>query len=138
MKPLEAVKEYQCPGCVGGPPLECYTEGFGLGCDKHCAGTAISGLGRIFLGMPKGFNRLGPCDDLKIDIFETFTNAMQRFGNYDLFNMPIWKYLDNHGNTFVRGISPRINNPFLHIILGNALDKIECLEITNADLAEMD
>ena len=57
---------------------------------------------------------------------------------YDMFNIPVWKYLDEHGNTLVRGIMPRRNEPFLHIYIGNCIDKINCLEITKQNIDEMD
>ena len=40
--------------------------------------------------------------------------------------------------TLVRGFIPRRNEPFLHIFLENCLDKIDCLEITNEDIEDMD
>jgi hypothetical protein len=33
---------------------------------------------------------------------------------------------------------PRKNEPFLHIYLENCLDKIDCLEITEEDINQMD
>lgn len=33
----EAVKEYQCCGCVSGE--ECYQKGLGIECNKHVPGT---------------------------------------------------------------------------------------------------
>jgi hypothetical protein len=100
--------------------------------------------------MPKGFNRLGPVDakDFRLWIYESWEAATEHRGKapgdltvtgpFDLFNVPVWKYLDEHGNTLVRGMCPRTNRPFLHIILGDHLDKIDCLEITDEDLKGMD
>jgi hypothetical protein len=97
--------------------------------------------GLIFLGMPKGFNRLGSMQGqkeyLKISIFENWEHCKKEF-EYDKFNIPCWKYRNSKGYIFVRGLSPRINLPFLHIILEDCLDKIDCLEITEKDLADMD
>jgi hypothetical protein len=135
----EAVKEYQCPGCVGGEG--CYKNddwntwingGKAVSCVNHAAGTILTSIGKILLGLPIGFNRLGPADKMPIQIFEEF------HGGYGKYNIPVWKYLDSKGNTIIRGISPRINYPFLHIIIGNHLNKIDCLEITDDDIAEMD
>ena len=83
--------------------------------------------------MPKGFNRLGHQENLKLIVFDCFDE-----NNYNMFNIPVWKYLDEHGNTLVRGIMPRRNEPFLHIYIGNCIDKINCLEITKDDIDKMD
>lgn len=49
-----------------------------------------------------------------------------------------WKHLSKDGHTFVRGLMPRLNEPFLHIFLENCIDKIDCLEITQEDIDNMD
>lgn len=130
-----AIKEYQCSGCMCGHNLECFEENNqqGVGCGKHYAGTIIGGIGKIFLGIPKGFNRLGHQENLKPIIFDCFDENY-----YNMFNVPVWKHLDEHGNTLVRGIMPRRNEPFIHIYVGNYLDKINCLEITKDDIDKMD
>ena len=54
-----AVEKYQCSGCMGGDDTSCFktaTTG-GIGCGEHYAGTIISSIGKIFLGMPKGYKR---------------------------------------------------------------------------------
>lgn len=130
------IENYQCPGCIIGHDTECFVpendSGRGIGCSKHCAGTGIVGHGKLFLGMPKGFNRVGLYEDQRPRIFEKYHN------NYDMFNIPVWKYLDDHGNTLVRGIMPRRNEPFLDIYLENCIEEINCLEITSEDISKMD
>lgn len=128
----DCVKEYQCTGCTNGSFPECFNDS-GEGCRSHSAGTYMMGVGKLFLGMPKGFNRSGVAETESIEIFKSFPKHW-----YDMFNVPVWKYLDEHENTIVRGISPRINSPFIHVISGNHIDKIDCLEITNEDLEDMD
>jgi len=129
------VEEYQCLGCVVGSDTSCYEKGGGVECAKHVAGTrVVPYVGLIFLGMPTGFNRLGGYQEMGIRIFQEFGDGW----GYCKFNRPVWKYLDEHGNTLVRGLSPRINQPFLHIFLGDQRDKIDCVEITAQDIAEMD
>jgi hypothetical protein len=138
MKTDEAIQEYQCSGCVNGPYPECYQRASGsdgVQCGKHCPGTFVSARGKIFLGLPVGFDRLGPYNDMRLLIFQELKNG---WGEYDKFNVPVWKHLDEHGNTLVRGISPRLNMPFLHIFLLNVIDKIECREITAEDIEGMD
>lgn len=131
-----AVETYQCPGCVCGHDISCYqnSKSIGFECSKHVPGTTIfPTIGRIFLGMPKGFNRQGPYGDMVLCMF----NDPKEYG-YDKFNIPCWKYLDEHGNTLVRGLRPRLNESFLHVIIGSHLDEINCLEITDKDREEMD
>lgn len=129
-----AVEFYQCPGCVHGSNTECYEMEFSAACAKHTAGTVVPFIGTIFLGMPIGFNRLGPSTTMKINIFREFKDGWK----YDLLNVPIWKYLDDHGNTIVRGMSPRVNVSWIHIFLTDCLQAINCLEVTRQELAEMD
>lgn len=134
----EAVQNYQCSGCISGYDTTCFikNETGGVGCGKHRAGTMIMGIGKIFLGLPKGFNRLGPQEDLKPNIFESLKSSDWDYDN--IFNRAIWKHLTKDGHTLVRGIMPRRNEPFLHIYLENCLDKIDCLEITEDDINQMD
>jgi len=131
----EFVENYQCPGCVCGSDIECFEASTGIECSKHAPGTTIyPNIGTIFLGMPTGFNRLGSVKDMKINGFKTLSDGWE----YDKFNIPVWKYLDEDGNTIVRGLSPRTNNPFLHIFLENCISKIDCLELTKEDIETMD
>ena len=128
-----AILEYQCSGCIGANVDECYTKGTFEECSGHVAGTYISGVGKIFLGMPKGFNRLGNNENIKIYIFENIENEQ-----YDKFNVPVWKHLNKAGHTIVRGIQPRLNYSFIHIFLEDCLDKIDCINITDDDILNMD
>ena len=107
----------------------------GIGCGKHYAGTTGSGIGNFFLGMPKGFNRLGSDKDLRPIIFNTFESCNSY---YDMWNITVWKYLSKDGHTFVRGIMPRKSEPFIHIFLEDCIDKINCLEISQNDIDNMD
>ena len=134
------IEVYQCPGCVCGHNIKCFKKDeIGIGCGAHVAGTNVFPLvGRLFLGMPKGFNRVGPVDKFKLSIFEDYENMVDETRFYDELNIPVWKCLDEHGNTLIRGLSPRINTPFLHIILGNNIDKIDCFETKTKMLNQID
>lgn len=143
MQTSNVVEIYQCPGCINGYDINCgkfenYHEN--LACKAHAPGT-ISQTGSnfitFFLGMPKGFNRIGPYKNLKIQIFENITHLNETW-NYDKYNVPVWKYLNKKGHIFVRGLSPRINYPFLHIILSGMINEIHCLELFDKDLEQMD
>ena len=131
----KAIETYQCIGCVSGSNTKCYVKGESLACGNHIIGTTAIPIGKIFLGLPTGFNRCGPIgEDMQIHIYEKFADV----GGYDKFNIPVWKYKDKLGNVIVRGLSPRVNFPFLNIFLEDCLSDIECLEITDKDLEEMD
>lgn len=132
----EAVEKYQCPGCIVGGDISCYESNDlgGIGCGKHMAGTIISHIGTILLGMPIGFCRLGSNTKLKPNIYQKFEDCSWYNGKY---NLPVWKYLTKDGHTLVRGLSPRTNSTFIHIFLENCLDKINCLEISEEDIEYM-
>ena len=137
----EMVDTYQCPGCVGGSSTEdgCYIERTSSyeGCSAHVSGTTSLSTGKFFLGMPTGFTRIGQEKNMKLALFSSCENQ-EKMWEYSRYNVPVWKFLDSNGNTLVRGLKPRLNAPFIHIIRGNCLDKIDCLEITDADISEMD
>lgn len=135
-KNKSAIKEYQCSGC-----FRCCNDldGFikssdGIGCGNHSAATIMCG-GPIYLGLPKGFNRLGLFKDMSINIFNDYDSCSWQF---DKFNIPVWKHLNEKGHTIVRGMMPRLNEPIIHIFLEDCMDKIYCLEITKEDISNMD
>ena len=129
---IKLIEEYQCPGCVCGSDIKCYKKGNHIECEAHVAGTTITPGGKIMLGMPTGFNKTG--EAMQFNIFESFSDGW----GYSFLNSPVWKSLDKNGNTLVRGISPRINLPFLHIFKGNCLSKIDCYELSIEDIEGMD
>lgn len=142
-----AVMDYQVPGCVNETPTKdnISQQGIGVEWSDHVPGTTIfPNVGNIFLGMPKLFSRLGIFDGhneekMKINIFEDWDNFNECFDHgYNKFNVPVWKYLNDKSHTFIRGLMPRINRPFLHVILENVIDKIDCYEITEEDMATSD
>ena len=60
------VETFQGPGCSTGFDTtgSCYSPNADAthSCNNHSAGTFVGGIGNINLGLPKGFNRLGPID----------------------------------------------------------------------------
>jgi hypothetical protein len=136
-KVTDAIKQYQCSGCVCGHDTTCFEKNAigGIGCGKHFSGTMILGIGKVFLGLPTGFNRLGVDDKLIPNVYNTFEESEWK---YDMWNIPTWKYLNENGHTIVRGHVPRRNQTFIHIFLENCIDKIQCLEITERDIEFMD
>lgn len=131
----KAVTGYQCCGCVKGPAMTCYIKSdYGDGCGAHCPGTIAGGIGTVMLGIDtKGFNRVGPLKGFLPQIFEKYSELQ-----YDMYNVPIWKHLNEEGHTLVRGLAPRLNQPFLHIYLEDCRDRISCVEITKDQVAAMD
>lgn len=137
MENKKLIEEYQCTGCVKGPFEECFIhdkQGDGFQCDNHSPGT-FANFGLMFLSMPTGFNRIGKFKpDMKMFLFKTLDEC----GWFDKFNIPVWKHLNEHGHTIVRGLRPRINQPFLMVIMEDCMDRIDCLEITKEDIKSMD
>ena len=133
----KAIEEYQCSGCVGGSDISCFERNDigGVGCGKHHAGTIMLGIGNFFLGLPKGFNRLGECTKLKPIIYDTYDSSDWK---YDRWNIPVWKHLSKEGHTFVRGVMPRRNEYFVHVFLEDCISKIDCLEISQDDIDGME
>lgn len=124
-----AVEKYQCPGCVCGSDISCFEAmSYSKGCGRHVAGTLLMPhIGKIFLGMPKGFNRIGK-GEATIRIFEEYED------NYNVWNVAVWKYLSKDNHTFVRTLCPRTNTAFVDVFLKNCIDKIECLDVTNLEM----
>lgn len=139
-KGQKAVENYQCTGCLKGSSTKdgCYKKSGDSSCLSHIPGTMILGLGKILLGYPKGFNRMGPVEKMNTQIFQDEKEFSNTWGEYDKFNVPVWKYKSEEGHVIVRGLSPRTNSPFIHIFLYDRMDKINCLEITKQDLEGMD
>jgi len=135
----KVVEQYQCSGCVFGHNTSCFESNpnGGIGCGKHKAGTSAFFIGNFFLGMPKGFNRVGHNEKQVPRIYESF-NDFPINARFDKYNIPVWKYLSSDGHTFVRGIRPRLNEPFLYVFLEDCRASIDCLEITQADVDYMD
>src|SRR5579859_4241236 len=96
----KAVEEYQCPGCTVGHNTSCFERNeYGSGCGKHSAGTFISFVGRIYLGMPKGFNRLGKGEECPVKIHRTLKDAKAESSNiFGKFTVSVWKYLNEKGH----------------------------------------
>ncbi len=135
-KIIKAIKKYQVPGAVGDFDENNFTSQEGtVGWEGHVAGTYITGIGKIFLGMPKGFCRVGFFDTMELRIFKDY-DAYNNF--YPLpYNVPAWKHFYGE-NTLVRGLSPRVNCPFLCVILGNCLKDLNCIEISKEEIKGMD
>ncbi len=124
----QMVEEFQCPGCVSGNRVNCgnYEScdfGDGAYCQSHVPGTTIYPIGRVFLGMPKGFNRLGPIDrDMMPAAIVLFTERLN-VDFYDDFNVPVWA-MEKDGYLFVRVFSPRNNLPRIDVVKNGNWDLV--------------
>lgn len=138
------IKEYQCRGCVNGPyELGCFkkTE-FSESCDNHVIGTTILQYGKILLGMPKGFNIVGPIDlssfEYKPHIFKNHEDFIKSFNKPNFLNIPVWAWKNEENHTFIKLLSPRTNIINLVVILEDCIDQFKCYQLTKEDLASID
>ena len=94
MTPEEMIKKFLCPGCVSGEDcldiqlIKFNDEQTGFNCLNYCAGTRILGLGKIFLSMPKGFNRVGNNPAVEVRLFLEGNKPI-----WDNLNVPVWAAL---------------------------------------------
>lgn len=122
---LEMIREFQCPGCGCGTYPDEGCESYKLAEDGlpgsfRCEGwrpsTFMGGIGRICLGLPKGFTRTGMVEFGErpfcyIRLFEKPENRPE----YNRFNIPVWA-MEENGYLLVRCYSPRSNWLFVDVI----------------------
>lgn len=139
---LKAVNSYQCPGCMQGPDVETCDRAnvTDKGCTNQAAGVFGAGIGAIALGLPKGFNRFGPGPERKVEVWASYDVLMAYQPNLrTIFSVPVWKHLDEQGNTLMRWYSPRTNCGWSVVVLGDCRDRFpQALEITAEQIADMD
>ena len=123
----EMISKFQCPGCTCGTApcnkCESYKPCGGLSweCENHSAGTMITHIGRIFLGLPRGFNHVGACEQ---GLHKYKIIRLWRVGTspaWDYLNIPVWA-MEQDGYLFVRTYCPRLNHGFVDIIEGGSLE----------------
>jgi len=120
MTPEEMISEFLCPGCTNGthPCTECPdyepNNDYGHNCEKHSPGTFIAGIGAVYLGLPKGFNRVG-LDSVKGQKFRGQVRLWTRGTkpDFDHLNVPVWA-MEKDGRTY----SPRVNLTYIDVIEG--------------------
>ena len=139
------INQYLCPGCASGISTkdECYksetVSDTWKTCANHHPGTFELRAGNFYLGMPKGFCRTGKLrEDGKFVPVWIIPKEGGLVPLFDVFNVPVWKTKDK-GNTLVRGLRPRINQPFLMVLEGQEhFDEIKCFEVTKELQKDMD
>lgn len=135
MKPSKLIQKHLCPGCMGDGE-DCYKAGEDR-CLEHYPGTTSFPGGKVLLSAPVGFNRLGEMSLVCVKVFKTMEDRLFSWGEYDKFNVPVWKHKAKDGTIYVRGLMPRTNTPFLHIYESGDLSDMDCLEITESDIENM-
>lgn len=128
----EMVEKFQCPGCMcGTDPKTCSAfnleQPYGFHCSGHVLGTSVNMQFHIALGLPKGFNRPPPRDDM----MRTRSTIINGFGmwlagtkpSWDKLNIPVWAMV-NDGYLFVRTYSPRTDRGRIDVIEGGTLDMV--------------
>ena len=119
----DMVKDFQCPGCVAGSDTDCgsfllkESEFGGFRCEGHVAGTRISMIGSIYLGLPKGFSRVGK-DHSCCSIF---LYEKEQFEYYNFCTLPVWA-MEKDGYLFVRCYMPRVNMAVVQVIKGATIE----------------
>lgn len=138
------VEKYQCPGCCAGTSTsdKCYkpcTEGEDRSCQNHGAGTIIPGIGPVNLGLPLGFDTVGPIDkSIQKTIICIFPDLPKIFP-YNALNVPVWA-LEHEGNLVIRRYSPRINKTFIDIIPNKRISDLPepfhetCINVSKVDM----
>lgn len=127
------IEKFQCVGCTCGGDVSCDHFKFveekpvGCWCEGHSAGTFLGGVGKIALGLPTGFDRVGTIKTGFEERDERSTNIRlyedPSIPSYDNLNVPVWA-MEEEGYLFIRVMSPRINYNFVDIITDGKFDKI--------------
>lgn len=122
------VEKFQCPGCVCGMDVGCRAfklwNDYGASCSGHVAGTRLMAGGRINLGLPKGFNKLGDFDSTsenKRVMIRLWVKGTKP--EWDRLNVAVWA-MEEDGHLFVRTYSPRVNKSYVDIIEGGKLSDV--------------
>ena len=146
----EMVEEFQCPGCVCGMDVTCGAfapkdeegPGANLACKGHVAGTTMAGLGEFYLGLPKGFCRVGVIErrwphgsELAKHNDNNNIRLFEKLPNYDRLNVPVWA-MEKDGYLFVRCFMPRINYTTVDVIKGGKFAELPLNPINVAEFIE--
>lgn len=130
---LQMVNEFQCPGCIHGtdpetcPKFELSDDRLGgkplyFACKNWRPSTFMSGVGRICLGLEKGFNRTGRIEfgDNPFSYLRLFDNP-ENGPDYNKFNIPVWA-MEKNGYLYVRCFCPRTCWIFVDVIKNGKME----------------
>jgi hypothetical protein len=120
------IEEFQCSGCVSGGDINCgvcklESNNTGFYCSSHYSGTTLYPIGKIYLGLPKGFNRVGELSDKRKTHIRLSLDSSKI--SYDYLNVPVWA-MEKDGYLFVRVYCPRINITYIDVIKGGILKDV--------------
>jgi hypothetical protein len=138
VKIVEAIEKFQCGGCTNGSDTNCSVfkeQHYGNGCGSHSAGTFILGSGKIALGLPKGFNKVGKLPNnvsTNIRIFES--KDIKDF--FNVFNLPTWT-MEYEGYLLVRTYLPRMDASFVDIFIDGKEEDIN-VEFSGEHISDFD
>jgi hypothetical protein len=130
----EMIQNFQCSGCMSGSDTNCgcfelreHDSNGSFYCHKQYAGTTFLPGGKVYLGLPKGFNKVG---DISNDVNNKRTTNIRLFENdsvvkqtYNFLNIPVWA-MQQDGYLFIRCYSPRVNISYVDVIKGGILQEI--------------
>ena len=134
---IKMVEQFQCPGCSCGTNTEsgCFKASqTTLSCDNHSAGTFAGGIGNFNLGLPKGFNRIGPMDKT---IQKSNIRLLDKLPEYDVFNMPLWA-LEKDGYLFVVVAFPRLHQMWVDVVPDKKISDLppNVVDVSTVDLSQ--
>lgn len=124
---LTMIREFQCPGCSCGTYCDEGCKAYELDesyegekphffrCKGWHPGTFMGGVGRIALGLPKGFTRVGAVDLEIMKHYLRLYESPEKRPEYDRFNIPVWA-MEKDGYLLVRCYSPRSNWFYVDVI----------------------
>lgn len=130
---LQMVDSILCPGCINGTDpetcskFELLDERIGekphfFACKNWRPSTFMGGVGRIAIGLPRGFNRTGMVEfGEKPFTYIRLYEKPEDMPDYDKFNVPVWA-MEHEGFLYVRCYSPRNNWLFVDVVKDGKLE----------------
>lgn len=116
----QMIERFQCCGCVCGPDTKCsesdFENKYGFRCRAHVPGTTSVPGGRVYLGLPRGFNKVGEVRE-KNNIRLWLSGSKPE---WDKFNIPVWAMVSDNA-LFVRTFCPRVNISYVDVVAGGKL-----------------
>ena len=117
----KSIEKFQCPGCTLGHNTRCGSY-FGLQlmnkgpnasfrCEAHRPGTFAMPGGRVYLGLPRGFSKVGPSPD-STELWLLPEGTRPKF---DDLNIPVWA-MERDDHLFVKVAMPRTCRYLIYVI----------------------
>lgn len=125
---LEMIEDKQCPGCIHGSDTKCGTykleeDGYAI-CKNWRPSTFMGRVGRIVLGLPRGFCRTG-CVEFNDspNVYMRLYDSPENMMKYNKFNVAVWA-MEKDGFLYVRCYSPRTNYLFVDVIKDGKMEHV--------------